>query len=100
MIYTFSALSGATVTPSVVVSGNDKHSVMAIVTGSPSGGVCNLDGSLDGINWFDISGNQTITSSAMFHVVNKPVMYIRVNLSTLSGGPGPTVTFWYLGEPK
>jgi hypothetical protein len=31
----------------------------------------------------------------MFHVVDKPVKYVRANLITLTGGTAPTVTVKY-----
>lgn len=69
-----------------------------VTTGGPATCTLNVQGSLDNINWFDLSGNQTCTSSLMFHVVNKPVQYVRINLSALTGGTSPTVTTTVFGE--
>lgn len=74
-----------------------KHTASVIVTGTPATCVITLEGSIDGTNFFDISGNQTCTASLMFHVVEKPVLYVRPNLTTLTGGSSPTVTLTYLG---
>lgn len=76
----------------------DKHTLSIITTGSPATCTIELDGSLDGTNWFDLSGDQTCTSSLMVHVINKPVQQVRVNLTVLSGGTDPTVTVKYLGS--
>lgn len=73
------------------------HTVQVVVTGSPAGCTVNLDGSLDGTHWFDLSGGQTCTSSVMFHVVSKPVFYVRGDLTALSGGTAPTVQVSYVG---
>lgn len=85
-----------TTTPQSVL-GATKHTLMAIVTGAPATCTINLDGSLDGVHWFDLSGPQNCAASAMFHVVDKPVLYVRGNLSALAGGTSPTVTIAYVG---
>ena len=77
--------------------GFSQHTLQILVTGSPSGCTVNLDGSLDGTHWFDLSGGQTCTSNTMFHVVSKPVAYVRGDLTALSGGSSPTVTISYEG---
>ena len=75
----------------------DTHTLQYITTGSPSSATLRLEGSIDNVNWFDLSGTQNCASSGMFHVVNKIVLYLRVNLLSLSGGTDPTVTCTYLG---
>jgi hypothetical protein len=74
-----------------------KHTVAAVPTGSPTGCSVKLEGSLDGTTWFDLSTAQTCTSAIMFHVVEKPVLVVRANLTALSGGTAPTVVVKYLG---
>ncbi len=74
-----------------------KHTVAVVPSGSPTGCSIKLEGSLDGTTWFDLSGAQTCTSNVMVHVVDKPVDYVRVNLTALSGGTSPSVTVSYLG---
>jgi len=95
---TWAALSATGTTSGFNVPGSDVHTIAAIVTGSPSGCTLHLEGSLDGTNWFDISGDQTCTSNLMFHVVNRAVAQVRMNLTALTGGTAPTVTGWYLGH--
>lgn len=73
------------------------HTVAVIVTGSPSSCTVALEGSLDAINWFSLSGDITCTASSMTHVVFRPVVYMRANLSVFSGGSSPTVAVRYLG---
>ena len=70
------------------------------VTGSPTTCTYQVEGSLDNVTWFDLSGGQTCTSSLMFHLDSKPVNYIRGNLTALSGGTSPDVTFIYLGVSR
>lgn len=79
------------------VAGNDAHTLSVVVTGSPSACTMNLDGSLDGTNFFNLSGDITCTSSVMFHVINRPVTLVRATVSALSGGSSPTVTVRYIG---
>ncbi|PWT71029.1 MAG: hypothetical protein C5B60_11425 [Chloroflexi bacterium] len=79
------------------------HTVQVVVTGSPTACTLHLEGSLDDLAvwpraWADLSGDVSITGSpTIFHVINRPVRYIRVNLTTLTGGTNPAVTIKYLG---
>jgi len=50
-----------------------------------------LEGSLDGSNWFTLS-TYTNTSGESAHVVNKPVMFIRVGHSKTVATSTPAVT--------
>jgi hypothetical protein len=46
-------------------------------------------------NWFTLD-TSTTTTKEMRHVVNKPVLWIRANLATLTGGASPTVSVIFL----
>ncbi len=70
----------------------DKLTVQLNVTGSPTGCAYQLEGSLDNVNFFDLSGSQTCTANKMFHLDAKYVRYLRGNLTTLTGGTSPSVT--------
>lgn len=94
---TWTALTATGTTALYNVPGNDIHTMQAIVTGSPASCTVHLEGSIDSTHWFDLSGDQTCTSSMMFHVVARSVLYVRGNLITLSGGTSPTVTLSYSG---
>lgn len=96
-LVTWAALTATGTTTSLATAGNDKHTLAAIVTGSPTGCSVRLEGSNDGTNYFDLSGAQTCTTSVMFHVVDRPVVFVRANVTALSGGTAPTVTATYLG---
>ncbi len=79
-----------------------RHTVAVVVTGSPVSCTFDLEGAITTIrpasgDWFSLSGNQTCTSSIMFHVADRPVLWVRANLSVLSGGSSPTVVATYLG---
>ncbi len=89
--------TGVTETYDVTLESPDKHTLQFITTGTPASATLCLEGSIDGTNWFDLSGTQSCAASGMFHVVNKPVLFVRVNLLTLVGGTAPTVTSTYLG---
>lgn len=74
-----------------------EHTVQVVVTGAPVAVTIDLEGSLNGTEWFQLA-NYVFTAGdiaaeqAMFHVTNKPVMDVRANLVTLTGGASPTVT--------
>lgn len=62
-----------------------------------TGLVIDLEGSVTGNNWFALASH-TFTSAertakaAMFHVVDKPVMFIRTNITTLTKTGANAVT--------
>jgi hypothetical protein len=87
-----STLTTATTTQAVWTD-SQYHTVQIVVTGGPSACAAKLEGSLDNVNWFDLSGSQTCTSSVMFHVDGKPITYARVNLSTWTGGTAAVITY-------
>lgn len=71
-------------------------------TGSKPGSMeVNLQGSLDGTNWFNLDTSTTITSEIR-HIANKAVKFIRAKLREISGGgsPVPTVSVWWLPAIK
>lgn len=75
------------------------HAIELIVTGSPSTCTYRLQGSIDNSTWFNISASDiTCTSTTVAYEVDKPVVYVRGNLATLSGGTAPTVTLKYAGR--
>ena len=81
------------------------HSVVLIVTGSPTGCAFQLEGSTDNSNWFNIGDTSETaegdcTSSFIYHISGKLVRYIRPNLITLSGGSSPTVRLIYTGQQQ
>ena len=74
------------------------HAFQFVVTGAPSAADGDIEGSLDGTNWFDLAANINIlTTGNPTFLVDKPVNYIRFNLETLTGGTAPTVTVFYAG---
>jgi hypothetical protein len=101
--HVFDPLEAEGQTPAKVASHGgghpSKHTTVVKVTGSPDAVIANLEGSLDGTDWFDLSGavDLTVAADRMFHVVNRPVQQIRYDLTTLTGGTDPTVQFEYLG---
>ncbi|HXO85463.1 MAG TPA: hypothetical protein VN803_08050 [Gemmatimonadales bacterium] len=78
-----------------------KHTLEVVVTGSPAACSIQLEGTLDDVNgtptWANMSGSQTCTSSVTFHVVDRAVTGVRINLTALSGGSSPTVAVRYAG---
>lgn len=68
-----------------------KYTWSTVITGAPATLVVNLEGSLDGDNWYVLDSSSNV-SGEMKSVVNTPVLYIRGNLTTLTGGTSPTLT--------
>jgi hypothetical protein len=93
----FGSLSSVAATPAVLLSSlAHKHTVAAVPTGAPASCALQLEGSLDNTNWFNLSGSQDASGgNIMFHVVDKPVMFVRINLTALSAGASVAVN--YLG---
>ena len=81
-----------------------EHTAEITVTGGPATCTFQLEGSVNsttGVDgtWFALSGavDCTVAANRMFHVVNKPVPWVRGNLTALAGGAAPAVTLGYLG---
>ncbi len=62
-----------------------------VITGAPTAIQVDLQGSLDGVNWYQIDTYNTVANTLRF-VVDKRVRFVRANLITLTGGTSPTVT--------
>lgn len=60
------------------------------VSGVFSALVVNYEGSLDNSNWFQIGTDNTTGAGATF-VVDKPVLFVRANVATFTGGTSVTV---------
>jgi len=59
-----------------------------------------LEGSLDGTTYAALASHALVAAeisaeAAIFHVIDKPVRYVRANLTTLTGGTDPTITVKY-----
>lgn len=82
--------------------GVKEHTVQTIITGSPTAVTVSLEASLnDGVTWnaigtYIFTAGDLSAGSAMYHVVNKPVEVVRINLTVLTGGVAPTATSFYL----
>ncbi len=61
------------------------------LTGSPTSVQVDLEGSIDGSNWYQL-GSHTATTDALNWTLDKPVLFVRGNVVTLSGGTSPTAT--------
>ncbi len=57
----------------------------SLTSGTLSVCTFNVEASSDAVNWYDISGTQTCTASAMFHIAYKPVRYLRINVLSYTG---------------
>lgn len=73
------------------------HAIQVSATGSPTGLVVKLQGSLNGTNWFTLATwdiTAPLASGDMLFVTGKPVNQVRADCTTLSGGTSPTVSAW------
>ena len=83
-----------------------RHTVAATMGGTvvATAVTVDLEGSLDNSTWFTLASHvftaaEITAEAAMFHVVDRAVRYVRLNLITLTGGTAPTVTGKYgIGE--
>lgn len=73
------------------------HTVQSVIVGT-STSTGQLEGSLDGVTWDDLSGAQAIDGegSDMFHVAERPVKFIRFNMTAYVGAD--SITVFYLGH--
>ena len=59
------------------------HTIACAVTGTPpSACTFQVEGSLDGINWFTLTAPQDGTTSSIFHIADKPVAFLRITVLT------------------
>lgn len=56
-----------------------------LTTASPATVTINLEGSIDGTNWYQLDQSVS-TSGEMRTVINKAVRWLRANLTTLASG--------------
>lgn len=64
---------------------------LTVVSGTLSTIACDIQGSNDGTKWFTIGTISTATDGTMVFIVDKPVLWLRANLTTLTG-TSPVVT--------
>lgn len=75
------------------------HTIELIVTGAPATCTYRLQGTRDGITWFNISAADiTCTATTVSFESGKPAVQVRGNLLTLTGGTSPTITLKYIGR--
>lgn len=95
----FTAQTAVGQTEAFPVNGAKDHSIQLVVTGSPATGTYRLQGSNNGVDWFNISASDiTVTSTTHSFELSKPAGYVRGNLLTLSGGSSPSVQLYYHGR--
>jgi hypothetical protein len=61
------------------------HTIEISLTGTPSVCTYRVEGSSNSTNWYDISGTQSCLTNNMFHITDKPIRYIRINVLSLTG---------------
>lgn len=67
---------------------------------APNACTFHAQGSSDNVNWYNLDGGSAVscTASGNEFIVQKPVLYLRINLATYTAGDGTTVvTFHYAG---
>jgi len=76
------------------VTGFDKHTWTQMNDASSTAPEIKIEGSLDGSNWFELD-KSTAIGSEMRHIANKPVRYIRFNVTSM--GDATSITLRYFG---
>lgn len=99
--FTFPTLSAVATSSSIAVNNviPTKHGMQVNTTGAPAACIYNLEGSLDGVNWTSIINAQACTTSGTLTWETtgaKPVLFVRFNLTALSGGA--TASAFYVGS--
>jgi hypothetical protein len=104
--HTFPVMAGPGVTAGIAVdyAGVLAHTINLKPTPTPATCTFALEGSLDSTNgvdgtWTAISTavDCTVAANLLFHVVNKPVAWIRGNLSVFTGDATARIQPYYLG---
>ena len=81
------------------------HTIQANITGSPATCTFHVWGTTKTLadtpvyptDYADLSGAIDCTTVTMIHIANKPVTLVLVQLSAMTGGTTPSVTFRYIG---
>lgn len=75
-----------------VLPANHSYTFTVVPSGTVSSCTVNLEGSLDNVHWFALGiidatdAGWSSTAGEMVHVANKPVNYLRANVTAISGG--------------
>jgi len=89
--------TGAGTSFAVVPRGNNAPRTFAwdiIRSGTVSTLQVDIQGSLDGTNWFQLDTYNTPGADTLRFIVDKPVYAIRANLVILTGGGNITTRLW------
>lgn len=71
------------------------RSVQAITSGTVSACTFKVEGSLDGANFFDMSGTLSCASSNFYSVVQRPALWVRITVISFTGTG--SVQFFHAG---
>lgn len=71
---------------------------VAIPSGAITSWTVNLEGSLDGVNWTQLISHTATIGSTQW-AVDKPVVFVRVNVATLVLNTAPSITVVVLAVP-
>ena len=97
--FTAQTAVGATASSGLMRGVPVAHTAELIVTGTPTTCTYRLQGSRDGVTWFNISAADiTCTATTVAFENGKPAVTVRGNLLTLTGGTSPTITLKYIGK--
>lgn len=86
--------SSATTDP-VEVTGSTAYGLQMSVTGEPASGAVVLEGSIDGVNWFEVASVNVALAGTASRIVwadGTPVREIRLRMTNLGGGTSPTLS--------
>lgn len=75
-----------------MINCRNNHTMVVTSGAGVSAGVVQLQGSLDGTNWFNMLGTSSVTTNAAsttfppVHIVNSAVRFLRANITTIITG--------------
>ncbi len=73
-------------------SAPSSHTVEWSIGGTaPTACTLQLEGSIDGLHWYSLTGSLDCTTAQMYHVASKPVPFVRLNVLTYTSGGSTTV---------
>lgn len=87
--FQFTTIVGTTLTPSISASESINHTFQVKFTMAGTEVTYNAQGSLDGVNFFDIESSDVQKTAAGTYYINKgnaPLDYVRFNVVSTGGG--------------
>lgn len=101
MGYKFTQLTAVGNTEAITVKGNINHTFQVVVANTDTSVDYNVQGSLDGTNFFDLAASdvqQTADGTYYLTYANTPLVEVRCSFTAEAGGTAVTLDFTYEGN--